>query len=294
MPGQTYYEKAEVVSLKGHPEWDERFIQQKIADDPSILGLGDLLLRDKERTQPGRGRLDLLLQTEDRQTWFEVEVQLGATDESHLIRTIEYWDVERKRYPELSHVAVIVAEEITSRFFNVISLFNQAIPLVAVKMTAATVGDRTTLLFTKVLDYVSRGLELEDESIAAADRGTWERRSPASVLAYVDALIASVRERDSSVQPKYNQSYIGTQVQGKTSNFATFRPQSRALRISVHIASSPEIESELDARNMNWEYDNGRYKHYRLRIPITDFAAEQPFLADFLRRAYLEVEGVSS
>ena len=49
--------------------------------------------------------------------------QLGKTDESHIIRTIEYWDIERKRYPQYDHTAVIVAEEITSRFLNVIGLF---------------------------------------------------------------------------------------------------------------------------------------------------------------------------
>ena len=30
-------------------------------------------------------------------------------DESHIIRTIEYWDIERRRYPQYEHVAVIVA-----------------------------------------------------------------------------------------------------------------------------------------------------------------------------------------
>ena len=50
--------------------------------------------------------------------------------------TIEYWDLERKRYPQYEHTAVIVAEDITSRFLNVIQLFNGAIPLIALKMTA--------------------------------------------------------------------------------------------------------------------------------------------------------------
>ena len=48
--------------------------------------------------------------------------------ESHIIRTIEYWDIERKRYPQYEHCAVLVAEDITSRFLNVISLFNGTIP----------------------------------------------------------------------------------------------------------------------------------------------------------------------
>ena len=37
-------------------------MQERIADNPKILGLGDLVLKDKERTQPRAGRLDLLLQ----------------------------------------------------------------------------------------------------------------------------------------------------------------------------------------------------------------------------------------
>ena len=96
--------------------------------------LGDVILKDKERLQPRAGRLDLLLQAADANRRYEVEVQLGATDESHLIRTIEYWDIERKRYPQYEHTAVIVAEDITSRFLNVIGLFNGQIPLVALQM----------------------------------------------------------------------------------------------------------------------------------------------------------------
>jgi hypothetical protein len=51
---------------------------------------------------------------------YEVEIMLGSTDESHIIRTIEYWDIEKRRFPSKDHKAVIVAEDITNRFFNVI------------------------------------------------------------------------------------------------------------------------------------------------------------------------------
>lgn len=103
------YEKLTKLSIRSHPELSERWVQERIADDPSILGLGDVILKDKERIQPSAGRLDLLLQEADGDQRFEVEIQLGRTDESHIIRTIEYWDVERKRYPQYDHVAVIVA-----------------------------------------------------------------------------------------------------------------------------------------------------------------------------------------
>ena len=76
--------------------------------NPKILRLGELVLRDKERPQPGAGRLDLLLQDPESLRRYEVEIQLGKRDESNIIRTIEYWDIERRRYPQYDHCAVIV------------------------------------------------------------------------------------------------------------------------------------------------------------------------------------------
>lgn len=128
--------KPEFISIKSHPQLSEAWVQDRIAEDPTILGLGDLVLKDKERIQPRAGRLDLLLQDLETNRRYEVEIQLGKTDETHVIRTIEYWDIERKRYPQYDHCAVIVAEEITARFLNVISLFNGTIPLVAIQMRA--------------------------------------------------------------------------------------------------------------------------------------------------------------
>jgi hypothetical protein len=93
------YVRHQKLLLKTHPQFNEKWVQEKIAEDPSILGIGELILKDKERNQPGVGRLDLLFQDSDSNLRYEVEVQLGKTDESHIFRTIEYWDLERKRYP---------------------------------------------------------------------------------------------------------------------------------------------------------------------------------------------------
>ena len=141
--------KLNYLPIKNHAEINEAWVQQVIADDPSILGIGNVQLRDKERLQPRAGRLDLLLQDPDTNKRYEVEIQLGPTDESHIIRTIEYWDLERKRYPQYEHCAVLVAENITSRFLNVISLFNGHIPLIAIQMKAVAINDGMGLLFTK-------------------------------------------------------------------------------------------------------------------------------------------------
>jgi hypothetical protein len=92
--------KLERVSLRKDAVLNEVWVQEQIANNPAILGLGELVLKDKERIQPRAGRLDLLLQDSETNRRYEVEVQLGETDESHIIRTIEYWNIERKRYQQ--------------------------------------------------------------------------------------------------------------------------------------------------------------------------------------------------
>ncbi len=122
--------------------------------------------------QPRGGRLDMLLYDPLANIRYEVELQLGATDESHIIRTVEYWDIERRRLPQYEHVAVIVAEEITARSFNVISLFNGFIPIIAIQVSAIEMGEAVTLVFTTVLDRTTLGAEEDEEQDEPADQAT--------------------------------------------------------------------------------------------------------------------------
>lgn len=230
------FTKFETVSIKSHPEFNERWIQDRIAEDPSILGLGDVILRDRERTQPRAGRLDLLLQDADSNRRYEVEIQLGPTDEPHIIRTIEYWDIERKRYPQYEHTAVIVAEDITSRFLNVISLFNGMIPLVAIQMKALRSGDKIGLVFTTVVNQMSLGLVDEDEAgQEPTDRAYWESRGSKKTVAMADEMLEIARLHDSDLQLKYNKFYIGLAKNGQPFNFITFRPKKSFMRIEPRL-----------------------------------------------------------
>ena len=153
------YVKPERIVLKAHKEYTEKWVQAKIAEDPKILGLGDLVLLQQERIQPSGGKLDLLFQDADTKRRYEVELQLGSTDETHIIRTLEYWDIERKRYPQYDHCAVLIAEDVTSRFQNVVQgLFNGSIPLIAIQMQGYQIGEQFALIFTTVTDELSRGV----------------------------------------------------------------------------------------------------------------------------------------
>jgi hypothetical protein len=77
------YVKSKPISMKGHQDFNEKWLHSRLVDDASLLGLGDLDVKDVERPQPHAGRLDLLLSDPETHTRYEVEIQLGATDESH-------------------------------------------------------------------------------------------------------------------------------------------------------------------------------------------------------------------
>jgi hypothetical protein len=77
---------------------DETWLQNEIARDTSLLNLGELELLKKEKTQSAGGRIDFLMADHEGETRYEIEVMLGEVDESHIIRTIEYWDVERQPF----------------------------------------------------------------------------------------------------------------------------------------------------------------------------------------------------
>jgi hypothetical protein len=278
--------RLEEILIKTHPELDEAWVQKQIADDPSILGLGELDFRDKERIQIGAGRLDLLLQDPETLKRYEVEVQLGSLDESHIIRTIEYWDLERKKYPQYEHAAVIVAEEITSRFLNVIQLLNGTIPVIAIKMTAYRNGEDVSLTFVKVLDELRYGLVGDDEPVAEpTDRAYWEQRASKASVGLVDTLFELIKPIEPSAQLKYNRHYIGLSVKGSALNFITFRPQKRAAVVKIKLGRNAEVDNLIETAGVETLPYEDRWRQYRIRIDNETTAAQRHVIVQIATQA---------
>lgn len=286
------YEKLTKLSIRSHSELNERWVQERIAEDPSILGLGDVILKDKERIHAGAGRLDLLLQEAETNRRYEVEIQLGKTDESHIIRTVEYWDIERKRYPQYDHTAVIVAEEITSRFLNVIGLFNGTIPLMAIQMSALQLGGSVSLVFTTVLDQVRLGLVDEDEEVhEATDRTYWESRGSKATVAMADELLEVLRTLNPQLELKYNKFYIGLAKDGQPDNFVIFRPQRNAIRVDLRLQKTEATEGVLETAGLDvMDYDN-KWGRYRIRLQKGDVKKHADVLRQLLEASYRESGG---
>ena len=250
---------AEKISLKNHPEIKEDAIQQFIFDNPTVLGLGDIQPIRREKIQPSGGRLDLLLG--DDETRYEVEIMLGATDPSHIIRTIEYWDNERKRFPQYDHCAVIVAEEITGRFMNVISLFNGAIPLIALQMSATKHGNDINLDFVRVIDRIILGSDEEDTENAS--REYWAKKTER--LNIIDNILEIVQECNSSYSLFYKKSRISINEGGAFFNKFVFYPRQRILKFIIKCDKNDKFAELLDKTELDYEYSEKKHS-YRIKI----------------------------
>ena len=274
------------IWMKNHPNFNERWLHEQIKEDPSLRGLGDDLdVRDSERTQPTGGRLDLLLVDPSSLTRYEVELQLGAMDESHLIRTIEYWDVERRRYPQYEHVAVIAAEDVTTRFLNVIHLLHRSVPLIAVQLQLLEIDQALLLVPTVIVEPLPLGIEEEDEG-EITDRAYWERKASPKAMSVLDQLIEKIRHIEPTAMPKYNKHYIGLMLDGTVRNFVSFVPRSESCHAHFKIKQSNETSEWLDGTELDVLAYRHRYKEYRISIRQSDLSESDDALMRLITMAH--------
>ena len=287
------YRRVERISLREHPILDERWVQDRLEADPGLLNLGELRVLAREKRVRSGGRLDLLLVDDEAGIRYEVECQLGPTDETHIIRALEYWDLERRRYPHFEHVAVLVAEDITHRFHNVINLFAGSVPIIAVQVAAFDLGDGDTgLMFTTVLDAAAAAVPDDDDDDEAAGwtRGDWVESSSPEMMELLDRLVEMLRGIDPAIAPKYNAQYIGLATADQVTNFTTFVPKRQSLAAQIKLPKSAVTDERItDAGLDQLAYDKS-FRFYRIRL--VDGSLDDPDVAGLLTDMFTEARDV--
>lgn len=232
--------------------YDEYWLQDQLYENPACLGLGDLDALAKERQQTSGGRLDILLKNPEDDVMYEVEVMLGETDETHIIRTIEYWDNEKRRWPQRQHFAVLVAEHINRRFFNVIHLLSNSIPIIAIQVSLLEVGGKRSLFFTKVLDTfeeIDDGTSLDN---ATYNRDYWIKKAKWT-LETAEALLGITANIFTQPSLNYVKHYVGINVSGYNYLWLHKRSQNKSLlgfRMSQSLQD--EAASLLDSNTISY------------------------------------------
>ncbi len=233
--------------------FDEYWLQDQIFENPACLGLGELEAISRERRQSSGGRLDILLKDPSDDSMYEVEVMLGETDETHIIRTIEYWDNEKRKWPQRQHFAVLVAEHINRRFFNVIHLLSHAIPMIAIQASLLTINNAKSLFFTTVLDTYE---EIEDEGPTSRrgeyTREYWEERATWTLDA-ADALLNLTRGIFGQPALNYAKYYVAITVDNHNYMWLHKRSQGKSL---LHFRMAQSLQDEtvglLNAQNITY------------------------------------------
>ena len=184
---------------------DEYWLQDLIYESPSILGLGDLIPVSKEKKQSSGGKLDILLKNPDDNSMYEIEIMLGETDPSHIIRTIEYWDIEKRRYPQRQHFPVLVAESFNKRYFNVIQILSLHVPMIAIQADLIDVGGQKIINFTKILDIYEE--QAEDDESNIVNETTWSSNANWT-LQTAKELLNILNASESKLKLNFTQSYV--------------------------------------------------------------------------------------
>ena len=258
-----------INSLKKQSQFNEAWLHDRICEDPTLLGFDDVRVLERERPISGAGRLDLLL-FDEVNTRYEVEIMLGATDPSHIIRTIEYWDAERRRYPGYDHVAVLVAEDITTRFLNVMSLLAGNIPLIAIQLDALRVEEHLVLNFVHVLDQTTLRIDDTDEEpdVREVDRAYWDQKAGPELMGICDEVLAMINGVASTKQElNLLRGHIGLRSNGVVRNFIYLAP--KPMRRFVHLTFSNSNAAHWKEKFEEAGIPVANRRDGRLRISVT-------------------------
>src|SRR2546422_9632240 len=268
----------------------ESWLESHIESDPTILRLGDVAVIERQRRQEKAGRLYLLLEDDSGDNRYEVELMLGSTDESHLIRTVEYWDIERRKWPGYEHCAVLIAEDVTTRFLNVISLFSGSVPFVVIQVNALQVDGKLVLNFVKVLD--SRTLRTDEATELrekAADRAYWTSRASTATVELTERCLAIINQVATVTRKlSYNQYFIGLNDGMRPTNFITLKPRKSFLRVTFEAISPIEFWlKRLQDRGLESDVKN---EDLRVNLTAKDFDDNKELLTELLQEAVRQYE----
>lgn len=280
--------KSQPLSLAGHADYDEAWLERLIKSDTAILGLGSIQVISSQ-IQQSKGRLDLLLRDETNEVIYVVELMLGPLDESHIVRTVEYWlrERDRKSHEDYELVAVLAAEKVLeSRFVDVVRFLSRQMPLLLMEVSALQVESHLTLKFIKVFD----GRRLEGEAISPApeaSRESWIDSASPETVSLAEKLVDMLKGIDPSISLTFKQDFLGLRLGNRANNFMTFQPRRRFLRVWARTVNAVAFARSLkDAGIELLAGCDEEWIHFRITLP--QFEQSKELLKAIAQASYQE------
>lgn len=277
--------------------YDEVWLQNWIAADPTRLGLGELAILAQELSSPGGGSLDILAAADD--IYYSIEVQLGEVDASHGFRVFDYWARNRLQYQGRSHVAVLVAESASGRYRDALAALVEFLPLLVIELRLWR-GDGEAILVPEVV--VAN--ETLDIAGTAAETGRteadWRAALSTEAWRFHDEFVSWALEAFDDVRVDYSpKSYVGMRRGRKVWVPLWFRRDGatvyladpdgvRGIEASVAFEAFRE-RLKADGLDITWvaNYDAGAHT-ISLRLRCGDL--QKPAVQELLRASYEALE----
>ena len=262
---------------------NEAWLQGQIWDNPSCIGLGELEGVAKERVVSSGGRLDILLKNPVDDSMYEVETMLGDTDPSHIVRTIEYWDLIKRKWPQRQHYAVLIAERITKRFFNVIQILSGTVPLIAIQANIIQSAHGQSLHFTKILDVYEEPDDDTPNGAETYDETYWSKKSK-ETLDVARQLQELTKDVYNGAELRFNKYWISLVSNGYNQISVHDRSGKKVLVELRYGSKRDEIAELLDSAGVQ---HTDRYSHFKFQMPASSLEKSADM---FLRIARLNKE----
>ena len=158
---------------------------------------------------------------------------------------------------------MLVAEQVTARFLNVIALFAGSIPIIAIQLNALRVSNQIVLDFVKVLDQ--RQLREDDTGEVGGatepdvDRSAWEARVGAALMKACDRIAQIANEiADPTLELNYKKGRVALSVPGSCFNVLAFWPLGGHPKPAIrgHLKTgqrNPPAKGAISTLLDNWE-----------------------------------------
>lgn len=212
---------------------------------------------------------------------------LGRTDESHIIRCIEYWDIERRRFPGHDHYAVLIAEDVTTRFLNILGLFVGTIPLICIQLNAIRVDNKIILNFVKVIDKTElRRDDSTEKQLTSTDRAYWLNKAGNTAMDIADQILAKVLSfSNKRLELQYNKYYIAISEETSFYNFMSIRPRKDFLYLHVTVEDVDLWVSKLEDFGLAASDEKRGRMNLKVKVGKQDFNKKEAALGELLKSA---------
>src|SRR5712691_4023796 len=172
--------------------YDEIWLQNWLAADPTRLGLGEVTILAQELTSPRGGSLDILAASADGDTYYSIEVQLGEVDASHGFRVFDYWALNRARSPGKTHVAVLMAESAAGRYRQALEALAEYLPLLVVELRVWRGGGEAIIVPETVI--ANESLDIGRVVGRERTREDWVEEATEEAMNFVEEFVSWTQE----------------------------------------------------------------------------------------------------